>query len=340
MRIIFLVFFLLFVGCSSRPMVTIKAIKASKVTNPAIRDIAVLPFKNDEVSQAQQIEAKLDNAYINGKKYFNVVDRENLKQLLKEQKLNDSGLVNAKKILKLGINQIQSIVVGKVLVNSQTPTRFTEKRVDRSTCAQYRYVNTKRGSYKYCVKYRTYTVSCQGKEYHLKTQIKVLAIEGGNLIFANTYSKSSFEKHCSDDSFTLPDKITENTRLASYIAQDFVNDIAPHYVYFSTYLLDDLDVDTNEDLFEASLKLIKANRIKKANKILLKLYKSSKPSYVISYDLALTYEALGNLEKALSLYEQAEDIAITQGEVLQDIEKAINRVKKNIQELKKARKQI
>ena len=64
MRIIFLVFFLLFVGCSSRPMVTIKAIKASKVTNPAIRDIAVLPFKNDEVSQAQQIEAKLDNAYI------------------------------------------------------------------------------------------------------------------------------------------------------------------------------------------------------------------------------------------------------------------------------------
>ena len=340
--LLFFIIILFSTGCSTRYSVSIKALKAAKVTDPAIKNIAVLKFKNDDIGQSSQIEQALNNARIDGKKYFNVVDRNNLNTILKEKKLDYSGLVNV--IHKgFGLKQVDSLVIGKVNVNSEKKTSFQEERVDRSRCSEYKYVKTKRGSYKYCVRYYHYKVSCKAKEYNLQTNIKVIKIKNSQIIFANTYDASAYYKHCTDDSRVLPDRKDVNSRLASNIARQFVNDIAPHYVHFYTYLLDDLDVDmkgNDEKLFEASLKFIKLNRIQKANELLSLLYKKYPTSYVLAYDLAITQESLGNIYKAKSLLLRAENLALAQGEVIKEIENGIKRVNSNIEEYNKAQKQL
>ena len=341
-KILLLIFILFITGCSTRYSVNIKAIQAAKVSDPAIKNIAVLPFKHDTVSQSSQIESVLNNLYIDGHKYFNVVDRKDLKQILKEKKLDYSGLVNVINT-KFGIKQVDSIIIGSVNVDKVSTSYFRAKRTDYNSCAEYRTVHYKNGkSSTYCVRHRTYTVPCTKKEYNLQTSIKILKVANAQTIFSKVYNESTFYTHCSDDRFTLPSKEEVNSRLAKYIAQKFIRDIAPHYVNYYVTLLDDLDVDIDDDekLFNATLKLIKLNRIKKANQILVSLLNKYPNSYVITYDTAITYEALGKLDTAKRLLLKAENLSLKDGKVIEEIENALKRVNHNIQELKRAKKQL
>jgi curli biogenesis system outer membrane secretion channel CsgG len=341
-QILFILLIILLTGCSTKYGVSIKSLKAAKVSDSAIKNISVLKFKNDDVGEASQIEQVLNTAQINGKKYFNVVDRNNLQAIINEKKLDYSGLVNV--IHKgFGIHQVEALVIGKINVNSKKDTFFQEERIDRSRCSKYEYVKTKRGSYKYCVRYYHYHVNCKGREYHLQTSIKIVKVKNAKVIFAKTYDKSTYYKHCSDDNNVIPSKKDVNSILARDIANEFINDIAPHYVYFYTYLLDEIDVDmdsNDEDMFEASLKLIKLGRIQKANQVLLNLYRKYSQSYVLAYDLAITQESLGNIYKAKTLLLRAENLALKDGKVIDEIETAIKRVDNSIAELEKAKKQF
>lgn len=331
-RVILLLGTLLFLGCSHKST-NIDALIPAKVSDPAIRNIAIAKFKNDDISQRSQIISKMDNLIINGKKYFNIVDRENLNTLLKEIKLQQSGITQ-KKIEFEGFENIRSIMLGNVLSKTTHTSYYQEKRTSNN-CIQWRG--------KYCVRYATYTVSCKEKSYSITTAIKIIKVANGSIIFANTYTATDRASKCEDESYTLPNPKEEYINLASYVANQLIEDIAPHYTTFYVRLIDDLDVDLDNDkLFDVSVDLIQKNRIQKAMHFLNLLNQEAKNrSYAILYDLGVCYESTGDYKKALSLYKKAEDLYILkEAEINEDIEDAIKRVTRNIYNREKALKQL
>ena len=336
-----LVSFLLLIvtGCAQKT--TIKAIKAAKVTDQAIKNIGVLPFDSDNIAQSSQIDSEISNIKINDKPYFNLVDRNNLKKVMAEKTLNDSGLVNLiKKSRDKGLSQIETLVTGKVNVSDVSSSNYYESRTDYSRCARYGYYKSGK---RYCAAYRKYNVSCQAKTYHVNTKVKLIKISNADTLFTNNYSASSKLTKCTDQNRVLPTKQAQNTKLAANIAEQLIKDIAPSYIYFKVVLFDDPDIDyTAKDklLLKSALALIKAKRIKKANELLKKVVKHTKnQSYVSLYDLAVTEEALGNVKGALDLYKQAEDISLLT-KPQDEISQAINRAEKNLAELNKANNQL
>jgi tetratricopeptide (TPR) repeat protein len=92
-------------------------------------------------------------------------------------------------------------------------------------------------------------------------------------------------------------------------------------------------------MFDLALKLIEQKRISKANQLLSNLNKQiHNNSYVVLYDLAITAEALGDLQKAYSLLKNAEDIAISKNKLIKEISSSIQRVKNNIDQINKVQK--
>ena len=327
-------------GCAQKT--TIKAIKAAKVSDKAIKNIGVLPFESDNIAQSSQLDSAISNLQINEKPYFNLIDRNNLKKVMSEKKLNDSGLVNLiKKNRDKGLSQIETLVTGKVNVSDVASSKYLESRTDYSRCVRYGYYKSGK---RYCAAYRKYNVSCTAQTYTVNTKVKLIKISNAGTLFTNNYSASSKLSKCIDQNKVLPTKRAQNTVLAADIAKQVLKDIAPSYVYFKVVLLDDADIKYSKKdklLLKSSLALIKGKRIKKANKLLQKLAKHTKnKSYVALYDLAVTEEALGNVKGALDLYKQAEDIALDVGKTLEEISQGIIRAEKNLAELNKANKQI
>jgi len=330
---------LIFTGCAQK--VQIKAIKSAKITNNSIKNIGVASFENDNISQSIQVNSAISNVQINNKKYFNLVDKKNIDLILNEQKLNDSGLVNLIHNTQTnGLSQIETLVVGKVLLNNLTKSYFYENRTDYETCVK---TYTSKGK-TYCEQYRRFNISCQANKYTVKTKIKLIQVNNAEILFADTYDVSSRHKHCSDDTHILPTRKIENTKLAKIIANQLIKDIAPSYVYFSIELLDDVDIDMTdkqETLFENALEMIKYKRIQKANQMLHNLNTQLKSkSYVVLYNLALTEESLGDINQAYQFLKKAEDISLKTDGIIEEIVIYMKKMQENLSEKSNANKQL
>jgi len=328
-----------FQACSQK--IQIKAIKAAKITNNSIRYISVEDFRHDNIAQSSQIQTALGNVQVDGKDYFHVVNRKDSNKILAEQKLKDSGLVDLidDEPIK-GLEDVKALLTGEVLLNDMSSSRYYETRTNYKRCIK----SYKKRGKTYCKQYAKYRILCKSNIYSIKTKLNLIKISDGINIFSKMYSKSIKYSHCRDDRNILPSKRSVNTNLAKQIANSLILDIAPSYVYFTATLLDSLDVDLSskqEDTFDMALKMIELKRISKANKLLQALNSQiHNNSYVILYDLAITTEALGDLNKALKLLNNAEDIAINKGKTIDEISNSIIRVKRNIAQQNKANKQL
>lgn len=330
---IFFLFSLLFTSCSQK--VTIKAIKAPKVLDKAIKNISISRFKNDNISQRSQISSEIYHIKINNQSYFNLINRNNLDEILKENKLNDSGLVNINADNTISLEQSEVLLKGEVLISDLSSNYFREKRVDYNSCIK---VSIDKKGNKYCSQYRKYNVRCQTNTYTVNTEIELIKITSSKVLFLKNYEEKTTYSKCFDQSYILPSKQSENSKLAKLIAKRIIKDIAPSYEYFSATLLDSPDINytkENENLLENALTLIENNRIEKASLLLNILNNNTHyKSYVSLYNYALTREVLGELELALKYYKQAEDISI-KNDMNDEIFKAILRVENSLKEKRK-----
>jgi len=335
-----IIFGVSFSGCAQKTQV--RAIQAAQISDPDIKDIAVVPFANDNVSQAVQINDALSNTIIKGQKYFNVVDRVNLEKIMDEKKLNDSGLVDIfTQESSSGLKQVKTLLTGEVSVDDVTALKYLEERSDYNTCIV---TTTDKNGKSYCTKYKTYFVNCQKNSYTLTSNVQFIKVDDGKIIFSKGFTKNTTLKHCTDDTDVLPSKKDINTQQAAQIANDLVQLVAPSYVEYSVTLLDDEDIKYTKEQskqLEIALELIKNQRIEKANEILHLLNNElNNQSYTTLYNLAVTEESLGNLQKAYQLYQNGETLTLKKGKVIEEIAIALSRVKKSIDELEKANKQL
>ena len=180
-----------FSGCANK--ISIKEVKAGQIGDNSVRNIAIAKFKKDYVAQSYQIESILSRIKFDGKRYFNILDRKNLNMIMKEQKLNDSGLVDIQNSTENGLTSVQSILTGIVDYSTVTSNRYKVKRTNYDRCLEY---EKGKKSKQYCVKFATYKVACKSYNYSVQTNIRLVKVDSSKILFSKTYNRSAKKYHC------------------------------------------------------------------------------------------------------------------------------------------------
>ncbi len=130
------------------------------------KTVAVLPFSGPEGQQiTSQIEGVLGSISMDGKNYFTLVDRNALDKIIKEMKLNQSGMVDQRTAVEIGkLIGAQGIYTGTVTQSNSTEGQYTE---ERSECVSHKQECDDKGRCRdgECLRWRKYKVNCknQGK---------------------------------------------------------------------------------------------------------------------------------------------------------------------------------
>ena len=327
--LVFVLFVMVLIFSSCAKKVAVRALEPAMVDRVSqTKRVAVLNFKNDTVGLSRKIEAKLASYEINGKKYFTVVGRNDLDAVLRELKLQSSGLVNEKTAVKVGeLIGADAIISGDVHRPTKEDTYFYETRV---RCAD-----------KKCKELVYYKVRCMKRIVGLAAELRIIDVAKGDLIYADTLNKNSVYKHCSDDSRVIPSTSIVAQALAESMASSFTYKLTPHYRTFYVTLLDDPDIDyTHEQkkLLNVALEYIEQGRLDKAEKFLARLIDSThEKSYVAFYNMGVVKEAQGKYKEAQEYYEYADNLMI---EPVEEINEAVKRIKALIAKKEKTMRQL
>lgn len=142
---------LLMSGCAQK--VRIKALNPAEVGQMASKKkVAINSFKNDRHGLSGKVEAQLANHKLDKKRYFTMVSRKALGDVIAEQKLQSSELMDEATSTRIGkLVGAQAIINGEISSSSATEGSYREAR---KKCL--RYVKNKG-----CVQYKHYTVTCK-----------------------------------------------------------------------------------------------------------------------------------------------------------------------------------
>ena len=304
-------------GCSQK--VVIKALEPAEIDRATLtKKISVTNFENDTVGLSSKIESKLISKKIDDKSYFTLVSRRDFDKIISEQKVQNSGLVEVSTAVQIGnLIGAEAIISGRVGRVASSDSTYYETRI---RCLD-----------KKCKSVSEYNVRCTKRTIGLSADLRMIDIAKGDIIYADTISKSGEWSHCVDDSRALPSVEIVSQNLANIIADEFTTKLTPHYRYFEVTLLDSVDGDyTSKDkkLLEVSLEYIKQNRYDKAEKFLIDLIDSTnKKSYVAFYNLGVVKEAQGQYDEAREYYKMADDLML---DPVEEISEATLRIEKLI----------
>ena len=307
------IFLIVISGCSQK--VGVKALVPAQVDKMSqTKVIAITDFTHDKVGLSRKIEAKLANFQIDNKNYFMVVSRNDINKVIKEQRLQNSGLVNDETIVNVGeLMGTKAIISGSVNPVTKSDSYFYESRV---RCAD-----------KKCKELVHYNVRCMKRLVGLSAEVKIIGVTKGDIIYADTLSRFTSFKHCDDDSLVIPSKTMIAQKLAQDLADEFTYKLTPHYRHFTVKLLENPDLnytDKEEKLLEFALKYIEKGRYDKAEQLLKELVDSTNmKSYVPFYNLGVIKEAQGKYKEAKEYYEYADNLMV---EPVDEINEAMLRI--------------
>lgn len=328
LRLTTIIFFTtLMVGCT--PKITVKTLYPSNTHSEKIDTIAIEEFYEDDVNQANAIEEAIANQRIEGKNVFKISN----------------------------FNNVDAVITGEVLESSLKYNPYYEKRINFNRCVAYNYDKNKKKTS--CKRYRHTWVPCEDREYSVTTKIRVLQPNTQTILFTKTYSKSRNTSHCFDYRYDYHphylyyprvsysrNKHETNSNLAKSIAKEFIKDVSPHYVYFTLEIIDELEKkdfgisEKDEEKFELAVSLLEKRNINYSEEILLNLNKTFKgKSWEVLYNLAVIQEAKNNLSNAKEYYQKAYEYAIEADDKIL-INRAIFRIKRNLEEKIKAKSQL
>jgi curli biogenesis system outer membrane secretion channel CsgG len=311
---------LLFGGCATK--LQVQSVKPANVNLNNTKNIAVLSFKNDKHNLSGDIEAILNSSYINKKKYFNVVDRKNLSTVLREQKLQSSGVINENTVVDIGnISGVEAIITGVVSKPTNNTRRYTSNRRKCKKDADGK---------KVCYDVRTY---CTEARTNIDLHIKVVSTSNANILFSKKYNGGTSNTECGSRYLYNIDFSNMERKLLKSAANNFAYQLVPHTYYRSIELMEDLEKDYNdeaEQLLESSIDYLKNRRMDKSKALTKRLIDvTNRQSFVPFYNLAIIEESNGDYTKALKLIKKADSLNIKQNDL---IDNAIYRIEKEIKE--------
>ncbi len=313
---IFLVYINLLVlsGCSQKKVSTYFINPPNNPEVSKYKTIAFLPFKGKNGDLfSLELESKVKNLSINGKPIFKVIDRQNLKTILSEQKLSLSGLVDESKAIKIGkLLGVSGIWTGAVLKNNVSIYPFYERR--------FKCLDEK------CKKTKEYLVRCYRKEANFSFIARLLDVSTGEVVYSKNNKGFASGEYCLDSGYTVSSQYLLNLAKERAIKK-FLKDIAPYKTYYSLKIKEDIEgiSEKDEETFKNSLDWIDAKDLNKACDIWKKLLKKYPNNITLLYNLGVCYETKNNLTKAYTFYKKAYNLLSKPDE---DVINALNRIKK------------
>lgn len=310
---------LIFSGCATK--ITVKSLHPSKIKDEKIHKVFVDRFFNDSINQTATIEAKLSSAFIKNKKLFR---------------------------LKTNSFDTDAIITGEVLESSLNYHIYYEEEFNRKRCITYEV--DKKTKKRTCIEYVKKFIPCERRDYKVKTKIDVIKSSSNEILFSKIYTKTKFEDECYRHK-TYPyysdfprNKNTINSNLAKDIAINFLQDISPHYNYYTVEVIDEIKSlelnEQQENKFDDILELIENSNYTIAKKELEKLNEElNYKSWEVLYNLGLIYERFENLKTAQDLYLEAKQNSFD-NESLSIIQSSLNRVNRNLRGKIKAISQL
>ena len=314
-------------ACSQK--VNVRSLVPAQVDRASlVKKVSVSSFKNDKVSLSAKIESTLSQQIIDTKHYFTIVNRSDLDKIIKEKRLQSSGLLKSSTAAEIGtLIGAESIISGNVGSITSSDSYYYERR---TKCAD-----------KKCKQIIEYKVKCLKRLIGLSAELRMIDVGHGDIIYADTLRASKEYAHCSDDSQIIPDKNLVADYLAQRISNNFVYRLTPHYRNFRVVLLEKPDFsysDNQERLLEVSLEYIEQKRYDKAEQFLVELIDSTdQRSYVPFYNLGVVKEIQGKYSDAQSYYATADSLMV---EPVEEISSAYLRIQNSINNRKITQKQL
>ena len=324
----------LFLGCSNKNVIIKTQVPAKIDTLTKKRKIAVLPFRGDRINFSGRLESKLANVKINGREYFQVINRDKIGDILKELRFQSSDLVG-NRVARFG-----KLAGAEVLItgNVKTTAANGSYKKPEERCGMY----DKKGR---CIYTKTVYVTCKTSSATFNVSINAIDVNTARVIDAFSISKSYQGDSCKDRwGFLWGQEAL--SRLADEAVDEYIKRVAPHTIILNVGLIDDVDsVDLSnrqEKMFENALIYISHGRFDKAEYLLKRLNEEiGEKSYEIAYDLGVVEEALGKIKEAKAAYELADRIILEKGiEPNELVDEAVKRINVLIEDKKILNKQL
>ena len=341
-RLICFVFCALLVACSKPPSVKKQVLMPARIDGlKQSKKIAFVNFKGDETGiYTQKIENYFRQVTVDNQPYFEVIEREALQEILDEQELSQSGLLDESTNLVAGnISGIDTLVMGSISVPQVETLKSREQRTDFGSCLVYR--RDKKGR-QFCSAYRKYDVDCFNQSVGVEFNIRFVSVETAKSPYQGNYSASSNNYFCSDKGSKIPNQRLKDIAFNKSV-EKMRKDIAPYRQQVTIVLLDEDDGSELDDhdkaleLFEKAIKLVENGNIDRGCSFFKQASSKYAKSPAIYYNLGVCAELQSNLSQALSFYEAAQNNI--DEEPLPQIPKAINRIKQRMIDIEKVKQQ-
>ncbi len=248
------------------------------------------------------------STYIIGAKtdIFQIVDRERLNQVIKEQKLGVSGVVDENKSVEVGnILGCDAIIYGDIKYSYDDKTD-SKKRKDKNDKVYYEYYLK-----------RTVTVTAS---------MKITSAETGEILATFTTTRHNYSSLKKERSRPSASNLTPHLQLAEEtcgsIASGFVDYFTPRFTTYS-FKLKKVKVKTYKKQAVAAKDWLYKGEVSKAYNIYNAIYEKDKYNANIAYNLGVVHEIVGNYDEAFECYSVAYQLNSND----KDIEKAYNRIK-------------
>lgn len=312
-------------GCATTVNVE-RLAPAKNDTAANTKTVAVTQFANDFMGLSQKVESAVTNKVVRGESFFTVVSRRGIDEVIDEQKLHFSNLVDNEGVIEAGkLIGAEGIISGAI---NGADTNYAEYYVKRIECAD-----------KKCTRTYERPIYCQEMHNYLSATISMTQVETGKLILSETFKAENKFDSCRGAG--LPTEAAALDQLADDISEQFLSHIAPTAIAFNVQLLDDPDIDYSDDQelqLEHAIEYIKLERYNRADELLsLLLTSTDDRCYVAAYDLGVVKEIKGENSKALQLYQLAEHLSPEPDKL---ILRAITRVEKAIADKKRLEQQL
>ncbi len=315
------------------PKVKTKALVPAKFHEAtSLKRIAVMPLENDRGSLATaQIAAILADVRIAGKPYFDVVEREAMRQVVREQALGQTGVVDQTTAQQTGqMLGAEGIVMGAVTKNYVQDSPFTDTR---SVCVRY-------DEDGYCDEYQSRRVSCLKRTAVFAFTPKIVNVQTGRIAAADTFEDMESKSVCETDGVSLPPGGVLLDKARTKALNEFRNAVAPRYITVEISLMkDDRDgcPEQAEDLIKQGVTWAKEGRLDRACGIWRQAYDIYPQSLAAPYNLGVCAETAGDTEGALKLYKEADRHAMEPEKLINE---ALTRVRQSQADQNRLRQQM
>jgi len=297
-------------ACAAPAVKTTTLVPARYHEATKLKEVAVLPFDGPTGREfAAEIEGDLASINIDDKQFFTLIDRTKIQNILKEQALSQTGVIDENTAAKVGkLLGARGIYVGRVTSRDSQDSHYTQNREE---CAEREIKKDKKGNpYEgNCVRWRKVTVPCTKRDAVFAFTPKLIEVETGRIVYSNNASGMASSSACRDSGTPLPNELELIGKAKESAKLSFKRDIAPSYVTFDITLMDSKDGISSkaaEQKLDLGMEYAKNKRLDRACEIWGegRILSPTAPSFL--YNLAICAEIRGDLENALDLYLKAD----------------------------------